>query len=82
MHVSRVSEHISVLASDIPLLGADRTHGCLSTVTVEISSSELVLPACKIKPFNELDTASLNPFWNLASHVCVCAHQIWEEVYK
>ena len=51
MHISRVSNHISVLASDIPSLGVDGAYRCLSTVTMEISS-EFVLPACEIKPLN------------------------------
>ena len=73
MHISRVSKHISVLTSDIPSLGVDGAYRCLSTVTMEISSSEFVLPACEIKPLNQLDTSSLNPFWKLAKaymHMC------------
>lgn len=77
-----VSTSLSVLASDMPSPGTDGACGCPFTVTMEMASSELVLPAYKIKPLHGLDTTSLSPLWKLASHVCLCAHQIWERFYR
>lgn len=73
MHISRVSKHISVLASDIPSLDVDGACRCLSSVTMEISSSEFVLPAREIKPLNQTGYFLLESFLEAGKvymHMC------------